>query len=894
MKNLSILILSLCLGLSASAQSPTYFGASLPGGTSAAKGPVFLPGPLTVQNLGTADTSKFLSVDANGRFVLRSVSKGGAGSVTSVGLAMPTAFSVTNSPVTGAGSITVSMPGLSSQYLRGNGTLAAFPTALSSFTNDVNYLTSVPAQSWTSITGKPTTLSGFGITDGATKTAVSDTAAAIRAAIANGFVTNNRLTDTATALRAAIAAGGGGLSTIYAVTSKSGVPDNAILGVGSSTYGTDGTAALQAIFDRNKFGGALVVSWDTHTSGTGLIIYPNTTIVAAPGCGFIQRPNAQIAMLRFAGETFATPINANINIEGGIWDQNSPAQTGNVGSGSYGQYSVFRFYGAVNLYFKNVEIIRQKCYAGDIINCRNVTWQGCRVNGDIGSLYNDGIHANACYNFVIRDSYIKAHDDAIAINCDDQYNNPGGQTYPYYLNAYGPGFDGLVENTVLNSDKFGIRLLTGGSRLDRFITRGLGGSTKEYAIVIDNYWQGAGLVSLAGPGNFGRITLEDIHVDVTGGTGFGNNSIINVNANVENLTIKGLRRNNHALAAPAVFITGAGTKVRSLKLSDYSGYDNVNTTAMPIVWVQEATVTSLVTSDIVFDKTSGFSESPLLKITGGGKVDLWQATNVTMNGAYHMLDNASGTIQRISATNIMHINSGLGATFKTNSAVPRITLSTYTGNAILDGVFTVRRGDAFTSDSTGGGVVTLTGYGPQGGGNASVGTPLTFTTSNTGVTNTAGVWNTTSNNGSWSGNGAMDALTLAPNTAGRLIQYCDAQLGPANGTGVIGFRNSSGIPANNFDYHAGFSMGGSPNITIIQDSNPSVSNVAWVVGHWYAVYRSAGGVFSIQESEDGANWSDIIPLSAAPVSTTLKYIDMSLYGNGVANHVFYPKSNGAN
>lgn len=39
------------------------------------------------------------------------------------------------------------------------------PTNVSAFTNDVGYLTSIPNQTWASITGKPTTLSGYGITD---------------------------------------------------------------------------------------------------------------------------------------------------------------------------------------------------------------------------------------------------------------------------------------------------------------------------------------------------------------------------------------------------------------------------------------------------------------------------------------------------------------------------------------------------------------------------------------------------------------------------------------------------------------------------------------------------------------------------------------------------------
>jgi hypothetical protein len=53
----------------------------------------------------------------------------GKGTVTSVGLTMPTAFTVSNSPITGSGAIAVTGAGLSSQYIRGDGQLATFPTS---------------------------------------------------------------------------------------------------------------------------------------------------------------------------------------------------------------------------------------------------------------------------------------------------------------------------------------------------------------------------------------------------------------------------------------------------------------------------------------------------------------------------------------------------------------------------------------------------------------------------------------------------------------------------------------------------------------------------------------------------------------------------------------------
>jgi len=52
------------------------------------------------------------------------------GTVTSVDLTMPAAFSVTGNPVTTSGTLAVAAAGLSTQYIRGDGQLANFPTSI--------------------------------------------------------------------------------------------------------------------------------------------------------------------------------------------------------------------------------------------------------------------------------------------------------------------------------------------------------------------------------------------------------------------------------------------------------------------------------------------------------------------------------------------------------------------------------------------------------------------------------------------------------------------------------------------------------------------------------------------------------------------------------------------
>ena len=65
--------------------------------------------------------------DASGTIALTSDIP--AAGVTSVGLTMPSAFTVTNSPITSSGDIAVTGAGAVSQYVRGDGSLANFPTS---------------------------------------------------------------------------------------------------------------------------------------------------------------------------------------------------------------------------------------------------------------------------------------------------------------------------------------------------------------------------------------------------------------------------------------------------------------------------------------------------------------------------------------------------------------------------------------------------------------------------------------------------------------------------------------------------------------------------------------------------------------------------------------------
>jgi hypothetical protein len=83
---------------------------------------LYLKSPTTI----TATNTQTLQ-NASGTIAL--LSDIPTGGVTSVGLTMPSAFTVTNSPITSSGNIAVTGAGLVSQYVRGDGTLANFPNS---------------------------------------------------------------------------------------------------------------------------------------------------------------------------------------------------------------------------------------------------------------------------------------------------------------------------------------------------------------------------------------------------------------------------------------------------------------------------------------------------------------------------------------------------------------------------------------------------------------------------------------------------------------------------------------------------------------------------------------------------------------------------------------------
>jgi hypothetical protein len=81
-------------------------------------------------SLATATTSNAGSMSSADKVKLDGIAAGAQiGTVTSIGISMPSAFTVSNSPVTTSGTIAITAGGLTTEYIRGNGTTGNFNSA---------------------------------------------------------------------------------------------------------------------------------------------------------------------------------------------------------------------------------------------------------------------------------------------------------------------------------------------------------------------------------------------------------------------------------------------------------------------------------------------------------------------------------------------------------------------------------------------------------------------------------------------------------------------------------------------------------------------------------------------------------------------------------------------
>ncbi|HBL75091.1 MAG TPA: hypothetical protein DD458_07655 [Prolixibacteraceae bacterium] len=477
----------------------------------------------------------------------------------------------------------------------------------------------------------------------------------------------------------------------------------------STTFGTDNTAVIQAVLDKAKTN-SILIYWDGRYSVTGLTIYSNTKIIAFEGCGAILRNNSDKCLFsNVSWASSATSLDSNISIQGGIWNGNgfndalTPAQVhDNAGDG---WICAFRFINVKNLTFKDATIYKPRTFSFHAQNVENVFIQNVRIDvGKEAPINCDGFSfVGPGKNVTIRDCVILAKDDHIAFNADIPLELKWDNINNLYRKFYGDITNITVDNVTFEGGLFGIRLLSCKSRIDNVTIRNIHGITKEYWLIIDNYWKNSFPINNPGDGNVGKVFIENINVESVGKIRFSvHHSYANIDANAELIVFKNINRNKFAEDNfPSILIAGKNKTIKKLIIDGYNSSEN--TDAIPKITnhieISGAKVNYLAIINSTVTRDYPANNLPLLCVKDGGSVDYLQMDNIYCKGINNLVD-AQGPISHISASNIIHTDAAPGeGTFKATGqiAIPDIVLTNYTGNKPTsgDGNFIQTRGDGF-------------------------------------------------------------------------------------------------------------------------------------------------------------------------------------------------------
>jgi hypothetical protein len=295
------------------------------------------------------------------------------------------------------------------------------------------------------------------------------------------------------------------------------LPNNfveSVLTLDAAVINDDAYYVIQAVLN----GGNIHLIWDKSVSlSSTLFIESDTTITVSTNKGAVLRNGVNKCMFRNKNMIFSSHsaiVDKHILIDGGIWNGNAYGQTVK-GTSTYGFVHVFCWYGVEDVIVQNHKIYTPKAYAQHAANVLYGHILDFVVDvGATPSVNMDGIHFDGgCSDCSIKRGVIKTEDDGIGLNADDRYRVSEVQTFfPLDINA--PISNIVIEDIVFNNSLFGIRIMSGQSRVDNIQIKNISGSTANYSLIIDNYWQGASTLDKPGAGNIGSVTVDNVTTTV--------------------------------------------------------------------------------------------------------------------------------------------------------------------------------------------------------------------------------------------------------------------------------------------------------------------------------------------------------------------------------------------
>jgi len=501
--------------------------------------------------------------------------------------------------------------------------------------------------------------------------------------------------------------GAGSENRIIFLSDKGCISD-ADISLNSSTFGTDNTSIIQSILDEASFDNRLLVYWDGKYSVTGLNIKSYTTIIALEGCGAILRDNSDKAIL---SNYNALPVSlpgvfpdTNISITGGIWNGNGYREGLSKqmhSSSTYGFVTGIRMYGVKNIQLKDINLINTRTYACLFHTNENVVVENMNIyQGETVYVNQDGLDFDGYQNNIkVNGLRAKCGDDAITLNTSLLKNGVDPGDYTVYFGKSGSATNVDFQNLYFDNSQMGIRLLSGNKLIDNVSIRNVEGICQAYWLVIDNYLQNPAGLEDAGPGNVGKVLIENINVTNLSGTAYGGNfAKASLNCNAERITLRNYMRNDFSVNNnPSFMVKGVNTVLKTLNIENYYSNDPYTTSTISHFVIDGATVGILNISAYV-ERNTIPNDSPLVEILNLAKVDKLLINGVTILGSDNLLNN-SASLKYIRAIGVHHVASNdVTPTFKTTTTIDDIVLSNYYGFNRIEGTFTKTRGDGFLDD----------------------------------------------------------------------------------------------------------------------------------------------------------------------------------------------------
>lgn len=507
-------------------------------------------------------------------------------------------------------------------------------------------------------------------------------------------------------------------SSTEVALSRVGIISDASLAMYSSTFGTNQTAAIQAILDRATSTAPLTVYWDVKVSVTGLRIKSNTTIYASAGCGAILRDDADDHLLKNYNWTANNNaiVDSNIYLVGGIWNGNGfrgGAAQQIHSQATKGMTAGFNFYGVKNLTLRDFEIRNTRTYAGFFTTTENLLIDNFKVDQGPNVFVNqDGFDlVGMLKGATISNGTMTTADDRLAFGSDALGGGTAEIGGDLTVNT---GVQGIQESVTISHIHFigegkGLRFNSSVSLMTDFNISDIFGTCRTSVIYLEsenNIAQIEGYEVVEGEGNFKNFTFSNINVSADSLYSYDyvpdHHGFVQIGGTAENIVFKNFTRNNMRLPYPtfAIHKNYGAPVINGLRIDGYNSSETGTTyTGDHIRFEADVTVSGfeLLNTRV---KANGDNNTTIINIMTDadvGDVSLYNVTGRNIN----TLVKHSSFATRWKAVGVTHHGYG-GASFVTTATVTDLNVSNYSGEDVDEGTFTTKRGDAFGVSGGGG------------------------------------------------------------------------------------------------------------------------------------------------------------------------------------------------